>query len=84
MDEHFNEIGNMIERPDSVTELRKRRREEMHAAHPEFGGAQTPPDQLSEEVRSARYEAEWASREACRPEAIAEVMRVFNAIVSGN
>jgi hypothetical protein len=84
MDEDYNEIGHMIERPDSVTELRKRRRAEVHAAHPEFGGIETPPDQLSDEVREARFAAELASREACRPEATAEVVRVFDAIVSGN
>ena len=83
MDEDFNEIGHMIERPDSVTELRIRRRQEVHAAHPEFGGLQTPPDQLSDELREARFAAEMESREACRPEATAEVVRVFGAIVSG-
>ena len=56
-DEAFKELGHWIERPASVTDLRARRRAAVYAAHPEFGAADAPVDQLPEDVRG-RLQAE--------------------------
>jgi thiol-disulfide isomerase/thioredoxin len=60
LDEEFNPLGHIAERPDSVTERRTELRKAMHAEHPEFGGFDTRPDELDPEVRSARMAAESA------------------------
>jgi thiol-disulfide isomerase/thioredoxin len=60
LDEHFDALGHIAERPDGVTERRTELRKELHANHPEFGGFEARPDELSEEVRSARMAAETA------------------------
>src|SRR5271165_3742818 len=40
-DDQWNELGRFIERPESVTERRSRLRQELYAAHPEFGSPDT-------------------------------------------
>ena len=60
LDDDFNGVGHIAERPDSVTERRIELRKALHAEHPEFGGFEARPDELSEEVRSARMAAETA------------------------
>lgn len=60
LDENFAPLGHVAERPDSVTERRTELRKQLHAEHPEFGGFETRPDELSPEVRSARMAAESA------------------------
>lgn len=60
LDENFDGIGHIAERPDSVTERRTELRKALHAEHPEYGGFEARPDELSEEVRSARMAAETA------------------------
>jgi len=80
-DEGWNEAGVFIERPDSVTEARARKRREIFAAHPEFGAPDAPVDQLPEEVRS-RLQAELQKmRDDMVDWANAEVVRELRAIV---
>ena len=81
LDEHLNEIGHFIERPESVTELRQRKRQEVYDTHPEFG---TPESvgQLSDETRAALQEALSDARGATRPFAIQEVVRELAAIAA--
>jgi hypothetical protein len=80
-DDAFNELGVFIERPASVTARRAAQREELHAAHPEFGPAGAPADTLPEDVR-ARLTAEiQAQREADKEWADREVVRALRAIV---
>jgi Thioredoxin len=83
LDADLNEVGCFVERPDSVTELRARKRQEIYAAHQEFGTPQTPPDQLSDETRAALQTALLAMRDEVRPFAIQEVVRELTAIVTG-
>ena len=80
-DQSFNEIGHFTERPDSVTELRAQKREEIFAQHPEFGSPTAPPDQLPEDVRARLNQALTAMREETTPFANAEVVREIRAIV---
>ena len=56
-DQDFGELGHWIERPQSVTDLRAKRRSEVFAANPEFGSPDAPVDLLREDVR-ARLAAE--------------------------
>lgn len=79
-DEGWNEVGVFIERPDSVTEMRARKRREVFAAHPEFGSPDAPPDQLPEDVRS-RLQAELQKmRDDTTDWANGEVIREIRAI----
>jgi hypothetical protein len=74
-DDNFNELGRWIERPDSVTELRAKKRAEIYASNPEFGSPDAPVDQLPEETR-ARLNYEIADmREEMAPFANREVVR---------
>jgi Thioredoxin len=74
-DDDFNELGRWIERPDSVTELRAKKRAEIYASNPEFGSPDAPVDQLPEETR-ARLNYEIADmREEMVPFANREVVR---------
>jgi hypothetical protein len=82
-DQEWKEAGVFIERPDSVTEMRAKRRREIFAAHPEFGSPDAPADQLPEDVR-ARLQAELAKmREDTTEQANADVIRDIRAIVEG-
>jgi hypothetical protein len=81
LDGEMNEIGHFIERPDSVTELRARKRQELYAAHPEFGTPATVSE-LSVETRAALQAALLAMRDETRPFAIHEVVRELSAIVA--
>jgi len=58
LDDQFEVIGYVAERPDSVTEHRLARRKALHAAHPELGGFDKRPDELPDDVRDARLKAE--------------------------
>lgn len=80
-DQSFNELGHFTERPESVTELRAQKREEIFAQHPEFGSPTAPPDQLPEDVRARLNQALTAMREETTPFANAEVVREIRAIV---
>lgn len=79
-DDRWNELGVFIERPESVTELRARRRREIFAAHPEFGPADGPVDQLPDEVRARLQEELQRMREETAEWANAEVIRDLRAI----
>jgi len=58
LDDNYELIGFVSERPDSVTDYRKQKRQALHAARPELGGFEARPDELSDEVREARLKAE--------------------------
>ncbi len=79
-DEGFNEIGNMLERPESVTSELNRRRQELFAANPDFGAPGTPPDQLPEDVRARVAGAMMELREGMRPFTDREVVRAVRTI----
>ncbi len=80
-DQDFNSVGQFIERPASVTELRARKRSEIFAKNPEFGSPSAPVDQLPEDVRVRLAEAQTKMREETAPFANAEVVRELRAIV---
>lgn len=75
-------IGAFKERPDSVTELRARKRQELYARRPEFGSPGSY-GQLSEETRAELQEALLALREETRTFAIQAVVRELGEIVAG-
>lgn len=82
-DRDWNEVGVFIERPDTVTDLRASKRREIFAAHPEFGPADGPVDQLPEDVR-ARLAGELTKmRDETTDRANAEVVRELKDIVTG-
>ena len=74
-DSNFNELGHMIERPASVTQMLAEKRAAIYAANPEFGDPSTPPDQMPEETRVAFMQQVNQMREDSRGE-------INNAIVS--
>ncbi len=80
-DEGFNEIGRMIERPESVSAEMGRRRQELYATNPDFGQPGAPIDQLPEDVRVRLMGAMTAMREELRPFIDREVVRELRAIV---
>jgi len=68
--------GHFIERPESLTALRSKRRAEIHEKHPEFGG----PDgyaTLSPELRQALSDDLIAMVAGVRPLAVSEAVREF-------
>lgn len=80
-DDDFNQVGLFVERPDSVTALRARKRLEIFAQNPEFGSPDAPVDQLPEEVRVRLAQAIQAMRDETAAFANAEVVRELRAIV---
>ena len=82
-DDDFRQVGLWIERPDSVTALRARKRAELFAAHPEFGSPDAPVDQLPEAERLRLAQALTDMRDATAAFANAEVIRELRAIVEG-
>ncbi len=80
-DSNFNELGHFIERPESVTELRAKKRLEIYANNTEFGSPDAPIDQLPEPVRVKLQEAQAAMRDETTPFANGEVIRALRAIV---
>jgi hypothetical protein len=80
LDEDGNVVGDLKERPESVTQLRARKRQELYANRPDFGepGAYA---ELSEEKRAELQAALLAMREETRPFAIQEVVRELCEIV---
>lgn len=81
-DDDFAELGHFIERPDSVTELRARKRQELFAQHPEFGDPSAPPDQLPEDVRARLPAALQALRDETVGFANGEVVKALSQIVA--
>jgi thioredoxin family protein len=81
-DDAFRELGHWIERPASVTEVRAKRRNQIFAAHPEFGSPDAPVDVLAEDVR-VRLQAELAKmRDDTAKFANAEVVRELREIAT--
>ena len=81
-DEDFRELGHWIERPASVTEIRAKRRNQIFAAHPEFGSPDAPVDALPEEVR-VKLQGELAKmRDETTKFANAEVIRELREIAT--
>jgi hypothetical protein len=80
-DDRWTERGQFIERPQSVTDRRRRLRDELFAEHPEFGSPDTPISQLPEEVRNQVIEANSAWREEWKADDNKEVVRALVAIV---
>jgi hypothetical protein len=60
-DGQFHELGQFIERPDSVTKRRGELRKAYYAEHPELGSPDTPISQMPEEARTQLMQAmsEW-------------------------
>jgi thioredoxin-like negative regulator of GroEL len=80
LDDAGNVFGHFIERPESVTELRAAKRQEIYAEHPEFGTPGNYQD-LSDETRAALQEALKAVRDETREFANNEVVRELSEIV---
>jgi thiol-disulfide isomerase/thioredoxin len=81
LDENLEAVNHLIERPSTVTELRLKKRQELHESHPELGGFATAPDQLSDDVRDARAKAETALKAETAPWSVGEVVNwVGNAL----
>jgi len=82
LDDDFNEIGNFKERPDSVTDMRAKQREDIGKAHPEWGDLSRPMPELPEDVRTG-FQAELARlRAETLPFANSEVVREIREIVA--
>ena len=81
-DESFHELGHWIERPDSVTELRARKRKEVFASDPAFGSPDAPVDALPEDVRTRLQAALQKMRDETTAFANAEVQRELRDLVS--
>ena len=82
-DQDFNELGHMIERPASVTQMLAEKRAAIYAAHPEYGDPSTPPDQMPEEVRAAFMQQVNQMREDSRGEINSAIVRDLRQIVQG-
>ncbi|MGH2377279.1 MAG: thioredoxin family protein [Candidatus Limnocylindria bacterium] len=82
-DADWKEVGVFIERPESVTETRARKRHEIFAAHPEFGSPDAPPDQLPEDVRARLQQEVQKMRDGMADWADGEVIREIGAIALG-
>lgn len=82
LDENLDPVNHLIERPSTVTELRLKKRQALHEAHPELGGFGTAPDQLSDEVRDARGRAESALKAETAPWSVAEVVTWVGSALS--
>jgi len=80
-DQGFNELGRLIERPDSVTERRAQRRQQLYAQHPEFGSPDAPVDQLPEEARVALAQALADMRAELKQQDNKDVQDALRAIV---
>jgi Thioredoxin len=81
-DNDFNELGHFIERPESVTARRAQQRKELFAKHPEFGSADTPIAQLSEDIRVKVIEASAQFRESTKPDDNRDVVNALREIAS--
>ncbi len=83
LDENFNELGHMIERPESITTMLAEKRAAIYAKNPAFGDPSTPPDQLPEDVRMSLMQETTRMREAARPEINRAVVGDLRALVQG-
>ena len=81
-DERFREIGRFIERPATVTELRRKRRAEIYASDPAFGSPDAPPDALPEDVRARLAAALQKVRDDMKEFSDREVLRELRAVTA--
>ena len=81
LDQDFNEVGMWQERPDSVTELREQKRQEIYASDPVYGSPKEPLDQLPEDVRTRLQGAIRKMREETAEYANGEVVRELKEVV---
>jgi len=82
-DQNFNELGRMIERPDSVTQMLAEKRAAIYASNPQYGDPSTPADQLPEDVRAAFMQEVNQMREDARPQINSAIVSDLRAIVKG-
>jgi thiol-disulfide isomerase/thioredoxin len=82
-DENFNALGDMKERPQSVTTMMQQGTAEIHAQHPEYGPVGTPADQMPEETRVAYMQARNDLRTRLRPQINQAIIDELRGIVQG-
>jgi Thioredoxin len=75
LDDDYKELAVWIERPDSVTQRREQLRQELYAAHPEWGSPGTPISELPEDIRTQVQAATAKMRADVAPWANQEVVR---------
>jgi hypothetical protein len=81
-DDDMRELGHWIERPESVTELRAKKRLEIFASDPAFGSPEAPVDQLPEDVRTRLQAALQKMRDDTTDFANTEVQRELRELVA--
>ena len=82
-DENFNPLGDMKERPQSVTTMMQQGTAEIHAQHPEYGPVGTAADQMPEETRVAYMQARNDLRTRLRPQINQAIIDEVRGIVQG-
>jgi thiol-disulfide isomerase/thioredoxin len=82
-DENFNALGDMKERPESVTKMIQQGTAEIHAQHPEYGPVGTPADQMPEEQRVAYMQARNDLRTQLRSQINQALVDEVRGIVQG-
>ena len=82
-DQDFNELGHMIERPASVTQMLAEKRAAIYASNPQYGDPSTPADQLPEDVRAAFMQEVNQMREDARPQINSAIVSDLRSIVNG-
>lgn len=80
LDADFNEIGRYVERPDEVTAMYARHRDELAERHPEFAPAGAPLRDFDEPVRERLRAALDQLRERDRPTANASIATALEAL----
>lgn len=83
LDEKFNEIGHMIERPEGVTALLAEKRTAVYTSDAKYGDPSTPADQLDPEVRASLMQKLNQVREDARPQINSAIINDLRAIVQG-
>lgn len=82
-DQDFNELGHMIERPASVTQMLAEKRASIYASNPQYGDPSTPADQLPEDVRAAFMQEVNQMREDARPQINSAIVSDLRSLVKG-
>lgn len=80
-DQNFNEIGNMKERPESVTAMIQAGTAEIHKNNPQYGPVGTPPDQIPEEIRPQYMAERNAVRDRLRPQINQAIIDAVRGII---
>lgn len=80
-DHDFNELGHMIERPASVTQMLAEKRAAIYASNPQYGDPSTPADQLPEDVRASFMQEVNQMREDARPQINSAVVSELRSLV---